>query len=154
MAKRAVSIAINKKHLTKAEKDTRKAAEESVKLDASQLKPAKGMTAAQRKIFRTLLGHLEKTRILSNLDADTLSQAAIIIDRMHEIDIRINEVPDLVLDKDIMDIKDKVFRQYMKICAELYLSPAARAKMGALAANSQKEEQDPLIRVLRRAEGQ
>ncbi len=153
MPKRAVSVAIMKKHLTKAERTARKKAEERVKLDADKLKPAKGMTAAQRKIFRTLLGHLEKTGILSNLDADTLSQAAITIDRMHEIDIRINASPELVLDKDIMDIKDKVFRQYMKICAELYLSPAARAKMGALAANNQKEEQDPLIRVLKRAEG-
>ena len=153
MPKKAVSVAITKKHLTKAERTTRRKVEESIKLEANQLKPAKGMTAAQRKIFRTLLGHLEKTGLLSNLDADTLSQAAITIDRMHEIDIRINEEPALVLDKDIMDIKDKVFRQYMKICAELYLSPAARANMGALAADNQKVEQDPLIRVLKRAEG-
>lgn len=151
MAKRAVPVSINRKHLTAAQKRTRLKAESSVKLAADKIKPVRGMTRTQKKIFKTLVDHYLKTGILSNLDVDTISQAAITIDRLHEIDTNINQDPNYLLNKDIMAIKDQLFKQYMKCCAELYLSPAARAKLGTLAAQNQKDEQDPLIKVLKNA---
>lgn len=151
MAKRAISVSINKKHLTASEKTTRQQTENSVRLAADKLKPVRGMNRAQKRIFKTITDHLLQTGILSNLDVDTLCQAAIIIDRLHDIDTKINEDPAGLIDRNLQDIRDKIFKQYMRICEVLYLSPAARAKLGMLAASNKKDAEDPLIRVIKNA---
>ena len=82
---------------------------------------------------------------MSKLDTATFRQACIIIDRLNEIDRMIDE--EGVTDKELRVARTDYFKQYLNICSELCLSPAARAKMGTLVANKQKET-DPLLEAL------
>ena len=148
MPKRAVSARIISKHLTKAEKAARLQTENKFPAELAKLKPLKLLNSSQRKIFKELVKGLADTGMLSNLDIDIFNQAAITIDRMRQVDESINKITDLLDIPKLLDIKDQLFRQYLKICAELCLSPQARAKMGTLIVNNRKEEKDPLMRVL------
>ena len=62
-----------------------------------------------------------------------------------ELDKMIDSVG--VADKELRICRSDYFKQYLNICSELCLSPAARAKMGTLVANQSKEA-DPLLSVL------
>ena len=55
--------------------------------------------------------------------------------------------PENIFNINATNIRQKYFSQYLKICAELALSPAARAKLGTLSANNNKNT-DPLVDAL------
>ena len=52
-----------------------------------------------------------------------------------------------VADRELRIARSDYFNQYLKVCSELCLSPAARAKMGVYVANKVKDE-DPLLSAL------
>ena len=79
------------------------------------------------------------------MDKPTFFQACVIIDRLNELDKMIDSVG--VADKELRICRSDYFKQYLNICSELCMSPAARAKMGTLVANQSKEA-DPLLSVL------
>ena len=82
------------------------------------------------------------------MDQTTFEQAAIIIDRLNCVDKMLNN-PENIFNINATNIRQKYFSQYLKICAELALSPAARAKLGTLSANNNKNKNtDPLVNAL------
>lgn len=148
MGQKAISVSSVNKNLTKAEKKIRQDVETTFAAIDKTLQPPEYFTADQKKIFNELVEKLSATKLLLSLDQTTFEQAAIIIDRLNCVDKMLNN-PENIFNINATNIRQKYFSQYLKICAELALSPAARAKLGTLSANNNNNKNtDPLVNAL------
>lgn len=147
MGRKAIHSDTVNKHLTKKEKEIRQTVENSFATIDTGLKPPAYFTEDQKIIFNDLVEKLLSTDLLLSLDQTTFEQAAIIIDRLNTVDKKLND-PENIFNINATNIRQKYFSQYLKICAELALSPAARAKLGTLAANNPAPTGDPLVAAL------
>lgn len=132
----------------KQEKTDRKNAEKSLKGNAKNVQPAYKLTKNQRKIFNTIRKILEEADVLGELDTYVLTATAVAADRIAEIDLKVNQEPDLMLDKDTAGVRGKYWSDFRQGCNELGLSPQARAKLGIAAADNKRKEKDPLTALL------
>ena len=132
----------------KQEKTDRKNAEKSLKGNAKNVQPAYKLTKNQRKIFNTIRKILEEADVLGELDTYVLTATAVAADRIAEIDLKVNQEPDLMLDKDTAGVRGKYWSDFRQGCNELGLSPQARAKLGIVAAANKSKEKDPLTALL------
>lgn len=146
MARPAMSAKTTAKHLSKYEIDTKLGVEESLRGKADKLKPPKYLTASQKKIFRFIVTELESSDTLGNLDVYVLTECSIALDRMQEIESRINHEFENIASTALMTAKDRYTKSFFRCCNELCLSPQARAKMGNL--NLQAKEENPLLKAL------
>lgn len=144
---RAKSAKTTKKHLTKAEKEARLAVENAFADDAD-VSPPSYLNKAQVEVFEFISGVLKRANVLSSLDTQTITQASVVIDMLNNANIQVAKYPELSIDAAFTQNIERLTRTYLKLCAELGLSPTARAKMGSLIANKKKEETDPLLNVL------
>lgn len=144
---RAKSAKTTKKHLTKAEKEARLAVENAFADDAD-VSPPSYFNKAQVEVFEFISGVLKRANVLSSLDTQTITQASVVIDMLNNANIQVAKYPELSIDAAFTQNIERLTRTYLKLCAELGLSPTARAKMGSLIANKKKEETDPLLNVL------
>ena len=144
---RAKSAKTTKKHLTKAEKEARLAVENAFADDADVCPPSY-FNNAQVEVFEFIAGVLKRANVLSSLDTQTITQASVVIDMLNNANIQVAKYPELSIDAAFTQNIERLTRTYLKLCAELGLSPTARAKMGSLIANKKKEETDPLLNVL------
>ena len=131
---------------TKAEIHTRIDNEKKLKGDSSNLKPPKHLSKEQKKIFKEIVKKLEASQILSDKDVYLLSEFSVSIDRLQEIERRINEEPELLFDQKVMSTKDKYTKIFFRGCNELGFSPQSRAKIANI--NMQEEKENPLLKVL------
>lgn len=134
------------KHLTKSEADIKSSTEEKLRGAGDKLKPPKYLTTPQKKIFKFIVKELEGSEILGNLDIYVLTECCIALDRMQEIEKRINEEFEQISSTALMSAKDRYTKSFFRCCNELCLSPQSRAKMGNL--NLQAKEENPLIKAL------
>lgn len=133
----------------KQEKSDRKNAENKLKGDAKNVQPAYKLTKNQRKIFNSIRKILDEAGVLGELDTYVLTATAVAADRLAEIDLKVNDAPDLVLDKDVTAARGKYWSDFRQGCNELGLSPQARAKLGIVAAANKAKENDPLAQALK-----
>lgn len=145
MPRPAKPVKTSVKHNTKKDIETRITVEDTFAKDKMVSVPPIDWTPQRKAIFQWLYEALEPTGVLCTLDKPTFFQACVIIDRLNELDKMIDSVG--VADKELRICRSDYFKQYLNICSELCLSPAARAKMGTLVANQSKEA-DPLLSVL------
>ena len=145
MPRPAKPVKTSVKHNTKKDIETRIAVEDKLANDKMVAVPPDDWSVERKAIFKWLYEQLEPTGVLCGLDKPTFFQACVIIDRLNELDKMIDSVG--VADKELRICRSDYFKQYLNICSELCLSPAARAKMGTLVANQSKEA-DPLLSVL------
>lgn len=147
MPKKAKPTAINKKHLTKAEKEAREQAENIITADLPP-EPPPDLSDERKNIYRFIYNALNDSGLIKGLDIETILQACITIDRLHEIDRLIDTEG---INKNLLSLKDTLFKQYLKIADLLCMSPSARAKLGTL--TTRQQEQDPLIELLNDMDG-
>lgn len=146
---KGIPVALNKKHLTKAEKAIRQSVEDTLKGEELDTRPPQYLNKEQKKIYKWLVEKLRVSNVLSILDKHTVSQASIIMERLNAIDAQINTLmASGQFDKDLEVIRKGYFSQYLQICKELCLSPASRGKMGALALSAQRDKGDDLMKAL------
>lgn len=146
MPRPAKPVKTSVKHNTKKDIETRIAVEDKLANDKMVAVPPDDWSVERKAIFKWLYEQLEPTGVLCGLDKPTFFQACVIIDRLNELDKMIDSVG--VADKELRICRSDYFKQYLNICSELCLSPAARAKMGSLVANMQNKEEDPLLSAL------
>ena len=146
VARPAMSAKTTSKHLTKAEAEAKSSTEELLRGRADRLRPPKYLTTAQKKIFKFIVRELEGSGILGNLDIYVLTECCIALDRMQEIESRINQDPVQLSNDKLLQSKDRYTKSFFRCCNELCLSPQSRAKMGNL--NLQAKEENPLLKVL------
>ena len=146
MPRPAKPVKTSVKHNTKKDIETRIAVEDKLANDKLVAVPRDDWSVERKAIFKWLYEQLEPTGVLCGLDKPTFFQACVIIDRLNELDKMIDSVG--VADKELRICRSDYFKQYLNICSELCLSPAARAKMGTLVANQLTKEEDPLLSAL------
>ena len=132
MARPAMSAKTTAKHLTKTEMEAKLGTEEKLKGKSDKLKPPKYLTPTQKKTFKFIVKELEGAGILGNLDVYVLSECCIALDRMQEIESKINQEPELIISDKLLQAKDRYTKSFFRCCNELCLSPQSRAKMGNL----------------------
>lgn len=147
MARPAKLVDSQSRHNTKDEIAARKETENALKGSGTVQLPYE-LTDEQEDIFFTIQKMFEETELLGEFDGYVLAEAAVVIDRLQKIEKKINDEPELLLDKDIMSIRKGYTQDFFRLCNELSLSPQSRAKMGSIAAAKSKEKINPLKLIL------
>lgn len=146
MGVKAEPIAGVKKKMNPADRKIRQNVENAFAVTGATFVAPDWLNDEQKMIFNDLVEKLSLTKLLTTLDQTTFEQAAIIIERLNTVDKMLND-PKNTFNINATSIRQKYFQQYLKICGELALSPAARAKLGTLSANN-KATVDPLMAAL------
>ena len=149
MSRPCKSVSTTVKNFTKDEMNGRLESEEALKGNKDKLVPSDRLTDDQKEIFDYIITELENAGILGNLDLFVLETACISIDRVRKIEQQINENFDLVCDTKIMGARDKYSKDFFRCCNELSLSPQSRAKMALYQTKKDKEDKDPLLKLLK-----
>lgn len=146
MARPAMSAAVTAKHMTKAELEIKSGAETKLKGNSDKLKAPGYLTAAQKKIFNSIVRELEASGILGNLDVYVLSECCTAIDRIRDVERQINEEPAKLTNSALMTVKERYSKIFFRCCNELCLSPQSRAKIGNISLKAETE--NPLLKAL------
>lgn len=154
MGRPAKPTAMNRKHLTKKEKEERQKAEDALKGNVKKLNPPKWMNNRQKAVFRSISRELKKAELVGDLDIYVLTQFAVAVERLEEIEKLINDTPEMMVNKELMAAKARYAADLSVGYKELALTPQARAKVGSLAAAKEQEKKDPLLQILQEAAGE
>ena len=148
MARPCKSAATISRNLSKREINARLENEKILK-GSSTLSVPDYLNERQKALFNFIVKELEKADILGGLDTYILETCVIAIDRLKEIETMINDNFDLILDSKVMSAKDKYTKDLYRCCNELSLSPQSRAKLANINLQSKKDEEDPLLSLIR-----
>lgn len=141
-------VELMSKHLSKEEINKRREAENKLKGNNDLIKPPSYLSSKQKRIFKFISKELVNVNILNNLDVSLLEVCSIAIDRIREIENKINKNPELLLDNKLIVIKNKYTQDFFKCMQELGLSPSARARLALLNIEKEDKENDPLLKIL------
>lgn len=147
MARPAKNINVSSKHFTNEEKKRRLEVENKIKGDSDKIYPPDYLTQNQIEIFNYIVYELKESELLGNLDVYILTTCAIAIDRLQEIEKRINADFSKVANSTLRAAKAEYSKDFYRCCNELSLSPQSRAKLANI--NQNKKEDDPLLQALR-----
>lgn len=148
MGRPAKSITTASGARTKEEIAFRKGLETSLKGVGGTPLPPEHLNEAQLELFNFIVDGLMAADIVNNMDEFVISNTAIAIDRLREIETMVNNDSDLLFDGRLMATRAKYEATLWRGCNELCLSPQARAKIGSLAVSKMKDEKDPLVALL------
>lgn len=147
MGRPSKNVSLISKHLTKEEIQRRSEQENVSKGARDKILPPGYLNENQVEIFNYIVNELEESQILGNLDVFILATCAISINRLQEIEAKINEKFGLIANNTIMAAKDKYSKDFYRCCNELSLSPQSRAKLANI--NQNKKDDDPLLNALK-----
>lgn len=142
-------VALNKSHMTKAEKKARIEAEEKLKGNAriSNIPPQE-LSESGKIIYKNIINIMPQD-FLTGIDSYIVSVVAEALDRMKQCQIKINETS--LFNDGEENIAVKTYEKYSKIfntySSKLGMSPKDRAALSCLILNDKKEE-DPLLKAL------
>ncbi|MBR4555269.1 MAG: P27 family phage terminase small subunit [Ruminococcus sp.] len=144
MGQKAVPAALNRKHLTKAEREKRSSAENKLRGTANKIRRPGDLTKEQKKYFAFFVKLLSPSEILSSMDVEILRSAAVSADRVHYMNAEIDKDKTLLKSAPYMSALKFYTIELNRCLIELGMTPQARAKL----ALSAKESEDPLIAAL------
>ena len=147
MARPAKSINIQSGNITSDTKDARQKTEDKLRGNAENMAPSFELTEKQMEVFNFIKKVYEDVELLGELDCYILTEGAVVIDRLREIEQRINENPMLLFDRDVCNTRKEYMQNFFRVCNELSLSPQSRAKMGIIAAGKDAEKNDPVLKI-------
>lgn len=147
MARPAKATSTMAKHLTEEERRIREAEERKLRGMKDKIHPPDYLSERQAEIFWYIVDELSEAGILGNLDVYILSQAAVSIDRLQQMEEEINREPGLLRVSAYMSAKNQYSRDFFRCCNELSLSPQSRAKLAGLKAQKEKGK-SPLLLAL------
>lgn len=135
---------------TKDEINERNENEEKLKGKADNIYPTQDLNDNQLSIFNFIKNELEESKLLGNLDSFILTTCVIAIDRLQYIEEKINDKPNLIFNKDLMNSKKVYTGDFLRCCNELSLSPQSRAKLANLNLNAKQDKEDDALNTIRR----
>lgn len=106
------------------------------------------LNAAQAALFDQIVSQYMDADILAALDAVSLAQFCVAVDRLQYIETEINKNPELLNNREFMNARRGYESTMWRGCTEFCLSPQARAKIGSLAAARLRDGEDPLAAAL------
>ena len=139
MARPARAIKTQSSNNTKKDIAIREEVEGKLKGATDKINAPKHLNREQKRYFKHIVDELTASGILGNLDVYVLAMCAISIERIKDIEERINKEPQLLYDAGLMSTKDKYAKDFFRCCNELCLSPQSRAKIGSMAAAAKKQ---------------
>lgn len=107
------------------------------------------LTPEQAGIFEMIVHHLAAAELLATMDSISLANFCVAVDRLQYIEMLVNDDPDLLMDRDLMNARRGYESTMWRGCSEFCLSPQARAKIGSIAVGRRRDEEDPLAAALR-----
>lgn len=146
---------------TKAHLEKRKKIEEEIKGNADKIyNIPEQLDDLGKDYYMFLIEELEASNILSNLDIPVLTQTADSLSKMEQADDIIkregiiystydrfdNEIPK---EHPAVGIKQKYLNQFRALSTQLGLSPSARASLSEMKVQAKKEEEDPVLKILK-----
>lgn len=149
MARPSKSAKVQVGHITEEERQERLQQEQLLKGNGDKIQPSNYLSKDQKKLFNLIVGELEASGILGNLDIFVLETTIIAIDRLQAIEKMINENINNLFDKTLMATKDKYTKDLWRGCSELSLSPQSRAKLGNINVQAKNNANDELLKALR-----
>lgn len=149
MARPNKSIDTSTGKIGKAKKEARREAEQRLRGNSDNIVPPSYLSSAQKVIFENIVDELRSSGILTNIDTYVLATCSIAIDRLQVIETMINQDINQLTNKEMLSAKDKYTKDVFKCFTELSLTPASRAKIGAINIQNKQDESDPLLRVLK-----
>lgn len=156
MARASLPVDLQASHLTKEEYTNRKKQEEQLKGNNNLVyKPPKNLSREEKKLYKFLVGELQSSGILNNLDITMLETCVDSMVKMQECK-QILDTYGLVTTKEdgslVRNPASVIYKDYNaifnKCCMELGLSPSSRSKLAVLKVNVQTEKQDPALAIL------
>ena len=147
MARPAKSVDVQSGEIRNETAQARREAENTLKGEVAEVRPSFELNAQQQDIFEKIKALFDKAGLLGELDGYVLTEGAVVIDRLRQIEERINENPELLFDRDVCNTRKEYIQNFFRICNELSLSPQSRAKMGILAAGKDKQDNDPILKI-------
>lgn len=113
-----------------------------------------------KEYYKILIGDLSEAAFLSNLDIPLLTQTADCLSKMQQADEIIDEDGLMYVTYDKMGnkipkehpmvgTKQKYLNQYRALCTQLGLSPSARASLSEMKVQAAKNEEDPVLQILK-----
>lgn len=148
MPRKSKNVDLKLGEISKADKEKRRAAEQKLKGNNDKLKAPTYLTSSQKKLFNEVVNELKESNILGNVDIYILSTFAISVDRLREIEKAINEDPERLLDKTLLNAKSQYTREFFRSLDQLALCPSSRAKIGSLNKVAEDNKEDPLLKLL------
>lgn len=146
---------------TKAHLEKRQEIEEEIKGNADKIyNIPEQLDDLGKEYYMFLIEELEASNILSNLDIPVLTQTADSLSKMEQADDVIkregiiystydrfdNEIPK---EHPAVGIKQKYLNQFRALSTQLGLSPSARASLSEMKIQAKKEEEDPVLQILK-----
>ena len=148
MARPAKAVATKTAKISREETEQRLQIEDQLRGKADKLVPPLYLTPDQIDIFNYVLTELDEAKILGNLDLFALSQLAICVDRMQQLEKQINENIDLLLESKLMQARDKYARDFLRLINEFCMSPQARAKLSISTVKPGQDKKKTLMDLL------
>ena len=107
------------------------------------------LSSNQREIFDEIVEHFIEAGILSSIDSIALSELCVAIDRLIDIETRINSGKLDMFDSKVTATRAKYEATARHGYSEFCMTPQARAKIGSLFMAKRKDEADPLMEALK-----
>lgn len=135
-------------------------AEESLKGSCDEIdKIPSWLDKEARKIYKWMIKQLKDIGIVTNLDVEIVAICSDAQSKMHQASKMIQEqgliVEQVAKGGYVVQVENpyiKIYEKYQKIfqknIAELGLSPVARARMSLIKIEQNKQDQDPLLKIL------
>ena len=106
------------------------------------------LTPEQAGIFEMIVHEFASAELLASLDAISLANFCVAVDRLQHIETMVNDDPDLLTNRELMNARRGYESTMWRGCTEFCLSPQARAKIGSLTVGRAKDAADPLAEAL------
>jgi P27 family predicted phage terminase small subunit len=148
MGRPAKSISTASGARTAKEIQIRKETEKRTRGKTDKLVPPSYLTKEQKDIYKYIVQNLKDAEILGNLDHYILSFTAVTIDKIIQIDRRINSTDDVAVESKLISARSTLAKDFFRCCNELTLSPQARAKISIANVKAATEEKNPLLEAL------
>lgn len=129
MGRPAKAVAAKTGKIAAEETEQRAAIEDKLRGKKDKLVPPLYLTDSQMDIFNYIMGELQESDILGNLDLFILAQTAIAVDRIQELDRKANQDKDILFENAFRQARSEASKEYFRCCNELCLSPQSRAKL-------------------------
>lgn len=146
---------------TKEHLDERAKVEEQMAGNNDRIKDVPAiLDSLGKEYYKILIEDLSEAAFLSNLDIPLLTQTADCLSKMQQADEIIDEDGLMYITYDKMGnkipkehpmvgTKQKYLNQYRALCTQLGLSPSARASLSEMKVQAAKNEEDPVLQILK-----
>lgn len=148
MAKASIPVELQRKHLTKEEKEKRLEVENKLKGNSDKLKPPTYMNKEAKKVFKWLVKETMEANTFGNVDRFILEQFSNTYTNYKEMEILFNKENDFEKRIKVGRMMKQFSDQLPRLYNELGLTPSTRAKLGSLNLKKEEDEKDPVLQLL------